>query len=63
MVIRRDDVVERGNEIIGCFAGRDIPEALVFMGMQYRFAGIVPEAHRVKARELLLPPGLLYVTD
>ena len=35
----------------------------VFMGMRYRFAGIVPPAHRVKARELLLPPGLLYVTD
>ncbi len=63
VVIRREDIVEPGGEIIGCYRGRDIVDALVFMGMRYRFAGIVPPAHRVKARELLLPPGLLYVTD
>jgi hypothetical protein len=63
VVIRREDIVEHGNEIIGRYRGRDIADALVFMGMHYRFAGIVPPAYRVKTRELLLPPGLLYLTD
>jgi hypothetical protein len=63
VVIRRDDVVERSGAIVGRYREHEISEALVFMGMRYRFAGIVPASHRVKARELVLPPGLLYLTD
>jgi hypothetical protein len=63
VVIRREDILERSDEIIGRYRGRDIPGALVIMGMHCRFAGIVPPGYRVKTRELLLPPGLLYLTD
>lgn len=63
VVIRRDEVVERGGEVIGRYRGCDIASALVFMGMHYRFSGIAPPSYRVGARELLLAPGLVYVTD
>ena len=63
VVIRREEILEGRGEVIGRYCGRNIPGALVFMGMQYRFSGIVPSAYRVKSRELLLAPGLLYQTD
>lgn len=63
VVIRREEILEGCGEVIGRYCGRDIPSALVFMGMQYRFAGVVPFAYRVKSCELLLAPGLLYRTD
>jgi hypothetical protein len=55
--------LEASGEVIGRYRGRDIRDAVLFMGMRYRFAGIVPPAHEVRARELLLAPGLLYLTD
>jgi hypothetical protein len=63
VVIRREEVVEFSGEVIGHYRGRAIREAVVFMGMDYRFARIVAPSYNVQARELLLPPGLLYVTD
>ena len=63
VVIRREEILECSAEVIGRYRDRDIPAALVFMGMQYRFAGIVPAAYQVQTRELLLAPGLLYITD
>jgi hypothetical protein len=63
VVIRREDIVERSRETVGRYRGVDIPAALVFMGMNYRYAGIAPPGYRVKSRELVLPPELLYVTD
>ena len=63
VVICREEILERTGSIVGHYRGRDIPGTVVFMGMQYRFAGIVPPAYQVKARELVLAPGLVYLTD
>lgn len=63
VIIRREDIVERSEEVVGRYRDVDIAAALDFMGMNYRFVGIVPPGYRVKARELVLPPALLYVTD
>lgn len=63
VVIRREEIIERSGEVVGHYRGRDIPAELRFMGMTYRFSGIVPGSYRVHARELLLAPGLLYLTD
>lgn len=63
VVIRREEIVGRSEKVIGRYRGCDIYSSLIFMGMEYRFERVVSPAYRVKARELLLPPGLLYVTD
>ena len=63
VVIRREEILEHVGETVGQYRGREIPAAVVFMGMHYRFAGVVHPAYQVKSRELVLAPGLLYVTD
>lgn len=37
--------------------------SVLFMGMRYRFDRVAEPSYRVRSRELLLPPGLVYVTD
>lgn len=63
VVICREEILERTGETVGHYRGRDIPAVVVFMGMHYRFAGVVQPAYQVKSRELVLAPGLLYITD
>jgi len=63
VVICRDDVVQYGAEVIGSYRGRDIHESVVFMGMHYRFERVATPSYEVQPRELLLAPGLVYVTD
>jgi hypothetical protein len=62
VVILREEILEFDGEVIGRYGGRDIPRGLVFMGMHYEFSRVVPASYEVQARELLLAPGLLYVT-
>jgi hypothetical protein len=63
VVICRDDVVEYSGEVIGSYRGCDIHESVVFMGMRYRFERVASPSCPIKARELLIAPGLVYVTD
>ena len=63
VVICRDGVVEYSGEVIGSYRGCDIRESVVFMGMRYRFERVANPSCPVKARELLIAPGLVYVTD
>lgn len=63
VVIRRVEAVQRAGEIIGRYRGEDIHASLHFMGLTYRFDRIAPPRYGVGRRELLLPPGLVYVTD
>lgn len=63
VVICREEVLERLGDTVGRYRGHDIPGAVVFMGMQYRFAGVVAPSYQVQSRELMLPSGLLYITD
>ena len=63
VVIRREEILEFHGEVIGRYRGRDIRDCVLFMGMRYRFAGIAAPSHEVQARQLLLTPGLLYITD
>jgi hypothetical protein len=50
---------------IGRYMDREIWGSVTFMGMRYRYDRIVAprERERISARELYLPPGLVYVTD
>ena len=63
VVICKEDIVEYGTEVIGSYRGREIHESLLFMGMRYRFDRVATPNYGVRPRELLLAPGLVYVTD
>jgi hypothetical protein len=63
VVICRDDAVDYSGDVIGSYRGCAIHEAVVFMGMRYRFERITSPCCPIKARELLIAPGLVYVTD
>jgi hypothetical protein len=55
----------RHSEPIGRYEDHEIWGSVTFMGMRYRFDHIAgaSERERISARELYLPPGLVYVTD
>lgn len=65
VTIRREEVLESHGEPVGRFAGREIWASVTFMGMLYRFDRIERPAYRteVRARELFLEPGLVYLTE
>lgn len=63
VVICREDVVQYSDEVIGSYRGCAIHESVIFMGMRYRFERIASPSCEIKTRELLLAPGLVYVTD
>lgn len=63
VVICREDAVQYSAEVIGSYRGRDIHESVRFMGMKYRFERVATPSYQVRSRELLLAPGLVYVTD
>lgn len=63
VVICSEAAVQYSGEVIGSYRGCDIHESVIFMGMRYRFERVATPSYRVKARELLLAPGLVYVTD
>lgn len=63
VVIRRREALEQVGTVIGAYCGAPVHDTVTFMGMAYRFHGIVPPAYRVRASELYVDPGLLYRTD
>lgn len=63
VVICRKDAVQYSAEVIGSHRGCDIHACVIFMGMKYRFERIATPSYQVRSRELLLAPGLVYVTD
>jgi hypothetical protein len=65
VVIVSPAALEAHTAPIGRYMGCEIWGSVTFMGMRYRFERIVPprERERIGARELYLPPGLVYLTD
>jgi hypothetical protein len=63
VIIRRREIVQLDGVIVGHYRGHDIHGSLVFLGRRYQFDRIADAQYRVRQRELLLPPGLVYVTD
>lgn len=63
VVICREEILQRGGEVIGRYRDEDIHASVFFLGMEYRFARIATPSCHIGARELLVPPGLVYVTD
>ena len=65
VVIVSPAILEAHTAPIGRYLDREIWGSVTFMGMRYRFDRIVPprERERISARELYLPPGLVYRTD
>ena len=65
VVIVADRILDARSAPIGRYMGCPVWGSVTFLGMQYRFDRVV-EARRkegIKARELYLEPGLVYVTD
>lgn len=63
VVICRGEILQRGGPVIGRYRDEDIYASVLFMSMEYRFDRIAAPSCPIGARELLLPPGLVYVTD
>lgn len=63
ITVRSREIVQLDEEIVGRYRGQDIHGSLVFMGLRYRFDRIADVQYRVQQRELLLPPGLVYIMD
>ena len=63
VAIDDERVLEGRGEVIGSFRGRDIYAWVRYLGMTYRFDRTLPRWRGVRERELLLEPGLVYVTD
>lgn len=65
VVIVVPSALEAHSEPIGRYNGSEIWGSVTFKGMLYRFDHIARarERERLSARELYLPPGLVYVTD
>jgi len=65
VVIVVPSALEAHSDPIGRYMGNEIWGSVTFMGMLYRFDHVARarERERLSARELYLPPGLVYVTD
>jgi hypothetical protein len=65
VIVKRPEALEATGEVIGAYLGAPIYRSVRFMGMEYEFAGVVPMRYqnRIDANELLLDPGLLYLTS
>jgi hypothetical protein len=65
VILSRDELCERCGEVIGHLRGVPIHAFVTFMGMEYRFERVVRAEYRerIGERQLLLEPGLLYLTD
>ena len=65
VVIAQPSILDAHAPAIGTYLGHEIWASVTFLGMHYRFARVAPRSHRhhVRARELYLEPGLVYVTD
>jgi hypothetical protein len=65
VVIVLDRALEAHSAPIGRYMGCEIWGSVTFKGMRYRFDHVARarERERLNARELYLPPGLVYVTD
>jgi hypothetical protein len=59
------DALEQEPGVIGSYDGAEIHGYVRYLGMRYRYEGVVPTHYRssVQAGELFVEPGLLYVTD
>jgi hypothetical protein len=49
-------------DVIGCYRGSEIYRYVVFKGMRYEYDRITPARARLRERELLMPPGVIYRT-
>ena len=65
VIIVADRILQGRSPPIGHYMGRPIWGSVTFMGMQYRFDRVIDAGKRegIKAGELYLDPGLVYVTD
>ena len=65
VVIVAPSALEAHSEPIGRYRDSEIWGSVTFKGMLYRFDHVARarERERLSARELYLPPGLVYVTD
>ena len=65
VIIVADTALEAHSEAIGEYRGRPIWGSVRFMGMDYRFDRLIEPRQRetLRARELFLEPGLVYITD
>lgn len=65
VVIVSERALQARSAPIGEYRGRPIWGSVRFKGMNYRFDRIVEASEReqLRARELFLDPGLVYVTD
>lgn len=63
IVVRRLEALDGFAEVIGRYMGVDIYRAVTFKGLRYEFDRIAPPSYKsfLKARELYLEPGLVYV--
>lgn len=65
VVVVSERVLQKRSAPIGMYLGHPIWASVCFMGMEYHFDRVVdPRTRsRIAARELLLAPGRVYVTD
>jgi hypothetical protein len=65
VIVVSERVLQGRSAPIGVYLGHPIWASVRFMGMEYRFDRVVdPRTKaRIDARELLLAPGRVYVTD
>jgi hypothetical protein len=63
VVVVRESALDGHSEAIGDYAGRHIWGSVTFKGMRYRFdrRATPRERERIRAGELWLEPGLVYV--
>ncbi len=64
VVVVRTTALDEMSDVIGRYMGSDIFGSVVFRGMRYEFVGVAPPHYIevMRGSELLLKPGLLYVT-
>ena len=65
VIIVADRALEAHSAPIGSYMGCPVWGSVTFLGMLYRFDRVIEarERERIKARELYLEPGLVYVTE
>lgn len=65
VIIVSERALQAHSAPVGEYRGRPIWGSVRFKGMTYRFDRIVEprERERLRARELFLDPGLVYLTD